>query len=252
MNNPQAYQEKSRLGRLLVSRGYLTEAQLETALQTQRSTQVRLGELLVSSGTISQRDLDRVLRHQSRYRRAAAFIAMVAVPLQPAISLASTTTSPGAESARAGELHHFGSRIQPLSDADLDQVTGQGRDSFLERLTEANLMAGRAADSVGGEDLVAELEPDARAGLALVAHTFVPVLNLLESDLTVTGVHYSADRPRYQILADGGLKLALPERIEEVRMDNIRVSGSQLPAMGNVSLHDIRFDPASSMTIRTR
>jgi len=46
--------------------------------------------------------------------------------------------------------------------------------------------------------------------------------------------------------------MAFPERIEEIRMDNIRVSGGSSPAMGNVSIQDIRFHPDSRMTIYTR
>ncbi|MFO7994188.1 MAG: hypothetical protein R6U69_08525 [Marinobacter sp.] len=50
----------------------------------------------------------------------------------------------------------------------------------------------------------------------------MPVLNFLDSDLTITGVHYAHNEPQNKVLSDGGLELAFPERIEQIRIDNTR------------------------------
>ncbi|MBC7182164.1 MAG: pilus assembly protein PilB, partial [Marinobacter sp.] len=55
----QGIEEKSRLGRLLVNRGYLSEGQLEDGLRVQRETGQRLGEVLVQAGWITRKELDR-------------------------------------------------------------------------------------------------------------------------------------------------------------------------------------------------
>ena len=60
----QGFEEKSRLGRLLVNRGYLSETQLEDGLRLQREAGQRLGEVFIQSGWISEKELNRVLKHQ--------------------------------------------------------------------------------------------------------------------------------------------------------------------------------------------
>jgi len=241
----QGKQEKSRLGRLLVNRGYISEAVLQDALAQQRASGAMLGEVLIAAGWLTERDLQRVLKHQSRYRNTAALVAMFAMPLQPVVSLAATVATPVLAKPETGQLFAENGGMSPLSDDDMAGVAGQGSDSLIDRIERVRQMPGEAK---AGNDAAV----DAIENLKLVANTFVPILNFLDSELTITGVHYSADTPRYELLADGGLKLALPDRIELVQMDNIRVSGSEGPSMGNVSLHNIRFDPSSSMTIYAR
>ncbi|TBW59010.1 pilus assembly protein PilB [Marinobacter halodurans] len=244
MKNHQGYQEKSRLGRLLVNRGHISEAQLEQALAEQRTSGVLLGELLVASGWVTERELSRALRQQRHYRRAAAVVAMVTLPLQPAVTLASAAPEKAEGAVTSGEMLD-GSGFRPLTEAEMSGVSGQGADDLLARIDQVSRMPDAVA---AGEDGKA----DAIEGLKLVAHTFVPVLNFLDSDLTISGVHYREDGLRLELLADGGLRMALPERIESVEMNDIRVSGTRGPSMGNVSLHNIRFAPESHMTIYTR
>ncbi|WP_404363034.1 pilus assembly protein PilB [Marinobacter sp.] len=249
MNVAQGYKEKSRLGRLLVNRGYLSEDELEQGLRLQRETGQRLGEALIQAGWLSERELKRVLRQQTRYRHAVAFAAMVSLPFQPMVSFASTTTSSAERVDDAGEIYQRNGSFTPLSDEELSGAAGQGGEQFLATLA-----------SVGGTAKTAEedrrtgraVSTDSLEGLNLVANTFVPLLSFLDSDVTVSGVHYSADRPRFQLLDNGRLRLALPERIEQIRMDNIRVSGGHTPSMGNVTLSDIRFEAGSSMTVYAR
>lgn len=245
MRITQGHQEKSRLGRLLVNRGYISEHELDNALQQQRASGALLGEVLIASGWITERELNRVLKHQKRYRNAAAFIAMATLPLQPVVTLAASAPGSASAATQSAQTYSKNGGFAPLSDSEMSRVSGQGSESLLARIERVGQMP---ADVEAGE----EGRADAIEGLKLVANTFVPILNFLDSDLTISGVHYRSDTPRLELLADGGLKLALPERIELIEMNDIRVSGSKGPSMGNVSLHDIRFDPASHMTIYTR
>lgn len=239
----QGFEEKSRLGRLLVNRGYLSESQLERGLGLQRETGQRLGEVLIQAGWISEKELHRVLKHQSRYRNAAALVTMVTLPFQPMVSFAATNTGASRVAVEAGQLHEKGG-LAPLSEAELASVSGQGDSTLLERIGRVSAMASQPENP--------ESRPDAIEGLKLAANVFVPVLNFLESDLAISGVHYRTGEPRFHIRDDGAVVLALPERIEQIRMDNIRVAGGHGASMGNVSIHDIQFHPDSRMTLYTR
>ncbi|MBR9869549.1 MAG: pilus assembly protein PilB [Gammaproteobacteria bacterium] len=251
MKIQKGFEEKSRLGRLLINRGYLTEADLEDALTLQRTSGQRLGEVLVASGRITEKDLIRVLKHQSRYRNTAALVTMMALPFQPLVSFASTTTDSDEAGvlASAGQLYE-GHGFAPLTDDEMAAVSGQRNIGLLDRIEKVAAMPANAADADGGSADEAGL--DAVEGVRLAANVFVPVLSFLDSDLTISGVKYRDGEERYSIRDDGAITLALPERIEEIRMDNIRVAGGNSASMGSVSIQDIRFHPASSMTIYTR
>jgi len=247
----QGFEEKSRLGRLLINRGYLSEGQLEEALHAQRSSGLRLGEVLVSAGWITEKELHRVLKHQSRYRNAAALVAVVALPFQPLVSFAATsnTSTDSAATAEAGQLYE-GSGFAPLSEDEMSNVSAQSGVNLLDRINTVASMPERAEAGDITDPDTAGL--DAVEGIRLAANVFVPVLSFLDSDLSITGVHYREGEARYSIRDDGALRLAMPERIEEIRMDNIRVMGGQTPSMGNISIQNIRFHPDSQMTIYTR
>ena len=49
--------DKSRLGRLLINRGYITDHQLEVALEGQRNAGLMLGEYLIQQGIAMLRHL---------------------------------------------------------------------------------------------------------------------------------------------------------------------------------------------------
>lgn len=241
----KGFEEKSRLGRLLVNRGYLSEEQLGEGLRLQRESGIRLGEVFITAGWITERELGRVLKHQSRYRSAAAMVTMAALPFQPLVTFAATNNANAAQAAEAGEL--FGAAgMSPLTESELAAVAGQGNSSLLDRI---GLVAGMAGSSGEGSD---QPTPDVIEGMKLTANVFVPMLNLLDSDFSISGVHYREGEPKYVVGEDGAVTMAFPERIEEIRMDNIRVSGGSSPAMGNVSIQNIRFHPDSRMTIYTR
>lgn len=237
----KGFEEKSRLGRLLVNRGYLSEGQVEEGLRLQRESGQRLGEVFITAGWITDRELGRVLKHQSRYRGAAAMVTMATLPFQPLVTFAAGNNASASQTAEAGELFDA-SGMSPLTENELSGVAGQGDNSLLDRI---GLVAGMTER--GGTT-----EPDVIEGLKLTANVFFPVLNVLDSDLSISGVHYREGEPRYVVSESGAVTMALPERIEEIRLDNIRVSGGGSPAMGNVSIQDIRFHPDSRMTIYTR
>lgn len=243
MTAHQHQQEKSRLGRLLVSRGYLSESQLQQGLAIQRETGQRLGEALVQCGWISERELHRVLRHQARYRHALAFMAMVSLPLQPLVTMASPQVATPPRNADSGLEYQQGRGLQALSDLEMAEHSGQGGSEFLTTVAELRTLA-----SNGGND---QGETDALDGLRFVATTFIPVLAFLDAEVSLDGVHYASGQPRFELQPDGGLKLALPERIDAIRMADLRVSAGGA-SLGSVSLHDVRFHPQSSMTIHVR
>ncbi len=93
MSRNQQVLEKSRLGRLLVNRGYITEEQLNLALLESHATGRRIGEHLVAAGLISEKQLNATLRRQRRTRNVAAFVTMMLAPLQPMMAFGATTTS---------------------------------------------------------------------------------------------------------------------------------------------------------------
>lgn len=248
MKISHGHEEKSRLGRLLVNRGYLTEAQLEKGLRLQRETGQRLGEVFVQSGWITERELHRVLKHQTRYRNAAALVTMVVLPFQPLLGFAANHNNNHSSRQDIGELYDK-EQFQPMTDAELSGAVGRATEDFLARVDLLRNMA-VAAESNRGEPMADE-QTDVIEGLKFVTNTFIPVLNFLDSDLTISGVHYRSDEPRYQIGNDGSLTLAMPERIEQIRMDNIRVSGGQGASLGNVTLTDIQFQAGSNIRIYT-
>lgn len=246
MKHSQGFEEKSRLGRLLVNRGYLSGTQLEEGLQLQRETGQRLGEVFVQSGWITERELHRVLKHQKRYRNAAALVTMVALPFQPMVSFAASNQNGNdLGAADAGQMISEGG-FEPMTDSEMASVSGRGDAALFEQFAQVGSMPG-AAQGAGDADAS---DPDAVEALKLASGVFVPVLNFLDSDLSVSGVHYREGVPRVAIRNDGGIDLALPERIEQIRMDNIRVGSG--PSMGNVTISDVRFHAGSSMTIHTR
>ena len=245
MKNRQGFNEKSRLGRLLINRGYLSGNQLEEGLRLQRETGQRLGEVFVQSGWITERDLQRVLRHQTRYRHAAALVTMVVLPFQPMVSFASGgQTNESAQGTADASQMIRGGRFSALTDQEMAGVAGRGDGRLFDRFEQLSSMPGAAlVDGEAGQ-------PDAIEALKLVTNVAVPVLNFLDSDLSISGVHYREGEAPFAITDDGRLELALPERIEQIRMENIRVGAS--PSMGNITISDVRFHAGSSMTIHAR
>ena len=251
--NPQEL-NRSRLGRLLVNRGYISEQQLQSALEQQRATGERLGEVAIASGWITQRDLERTLKHQKRYRYAAAFAAMAVAPLQPITALAATVPgAPVATPPTATQQARNNSGMKALSDSEMQSVSGQkGSGQFVATARDA------AAEPAGPSNLPQQ-EPESASedlsldALELTTRMFIPVLNFLDSELSVTGVHFSDDGVQPGFTEEGGFRFGLPERIERIEMRNIRVVGAGPDSsMGSVTMTNIEFSSDSRITIRPR
>ncbi|MFD2228786.1 hypothetical protein [Alkalimarinus sediminis] len=235
--------DKSRLGRLLVNRGYISEHQLDEALVHQRSTGQKLGEVLVAQGLLSDRDLERTLKHQKRYRYTAAFVAMVVTPLQPAIAFAATTqtSSASTDATAAEQVNTFKSKsgLKSLDDDSLAGVSAQGLTEDIQGLIQM---------------VNDEQKPDSVKVVKNLANVFMPVTNMLAWDSKVEGVEYDSNKPAFEMLAPGKMKLALPTRIEKISLENIKVAGTgvEAPSFGSVYMSDIRFAPDSNVTITVR
>ncbi|MCW7555985.1 hypothetical protein NX722_25825 [Endozoicomonas gorgoniicola] len=81
VNRAEAY-HKSRLGRILLKRGYVSEAQLKKATELQKQTGQRLGEVLLEMKDISLFQLRRALSNQTRIRFASSLAIALLQPLQ--------------------------------------------------------------------------------------------------------------------------------------------------------------------------
>lgn len=98
--------ERFRLGRLLVSKGHITDAQLEEALEGQRASGFPLGELLVANGWISAE----VLKSALEMQRGLVTAALVA-----ALTMASPGAITPAEAAQSATRSiDFAVRIPPV------------------------------------------------------------------------------------------------------------------------------------------
>jgi len=252
--------QKSRLGRLLVNRGYISEQQLDQALTAQAEQGCLLGEVLVAKGWVTERELQKVLRHQKNYRLATAAVTMIVAPLQPMFAVAATPmglplTSPKIEvsESQLGGLKG----LQALDDEALADVNAQG---FFPGIAPISL--GQNADGVAAgllhkydenEDYENQDDEEIAYELADTVLTVAglgPISNLIDADISIDGLEYHSDRPMMEVLEDGRMKMYMPKSIDRIAMENIRVKGSTDAAtMGSIYMSDISYGPRSSYTI---
>ncbi|RMF16782.1 MAG: type II secretion protein ATPase [Gammaproteobacteria bacterium] len=241
------YIDKSRLGRLLINRGYIDESQLAEALQRQKGTEKRLGEVLIELGYLTEKALARTLKHQSRYRYAAAFVAMVATPLQPLVAFGATATQAIPVSPTSA-LKVGGMRA--LTEDDMAEVSAQG-DVF----GAWGDLTGQVAQAreEAREKLAKGEEPEALDGVKTVTalgQMMFPLSHVLEADTKIEGVTWDPARAKPLFNEDGSMNVNLPTRIEHMYFDNIRVAGSTGPTMGSIRLEGIEFHDNASIVIR--
>lgn len=256
---------KSRLGRLLVNRGYITEAQLDEALVLQASSQMMLGEVLITQGWITEKDLQRTLKHQSRYRYTAAFVALVAAPFQPMLAMAATPMGLPAINNKveisSAEMGKF-SGMQMMDDEELSGVNAQGFGGSVPGMSTA-MSFGQNADVAAGlmhrfqdEDFEEPKDEQIAYELADTVLTVAglgPISNFIDADITIQGLKYQEGRSQIEILEGGKMKFYMPTEIERISMENIRVKGNDSgPTFGDIYISNVKYHPDSNYTISAK
>lgn len=263
--------QKSRLGRLLVNRGYISEQQLDQALIEQGRSGQRLGEVLVTKGWVSQTDLARVLKDQSRYRKIATVVALATAPLQPMMAAASpipTTLPINSVRAEVNQANTYGklNGLQMLDDEAMSGVSAQGfapGEIFGLAQSTAIAMAHNTDVASGMHNKYREDEEDKQPREEQIAHELNdtvlsslglgPISSLLDADMSIEGVKYMEGRAPVEVLGDGRIRFYMPTEIARISMENIRVKGETDGAtMGSIYMSNISFAPGSNYTISTR
>jgi hypothetical protein len=236
MHKRQEIQQKSRLGLLLINKGFITRPQLDQALRLQSETGMRLGEVLVDQGWITERQLNRSLKKQSRYRYAAAFAALLLGPLQPFMASANIERDPiSTEQVIEKKDRTLSSGLTALSDQDMGDVTAQGVSDNIGRLQD--ILENTLDTSDNGQN-----------SLETIANLLLPAANLFDADVEMSDISY-ADGRTNTLNADGSIGIALPTHIGQIAFKNVRVQGSDSGHLGDLYIKDIDLSNVSA-TIR--
>tara|TARA_B110000438_G_C15635658_1_gene572947 strand:- start:132 stop:851 length:720 start_codon:yes stop_codon:yes gene_type:complete len=236
MHKRQEIQQKSRLGLMLINKGFITRPQLDQALRLQSETGMRLGEVLIDQGWITERQLNRSLKKQSRYRYAAAFAALLLGPLQPFMASASIERDPiSTEQVIEKKDRTLSSGLTAMTDTDMGEITAQGASSNIPTIQD--ILANTLDTSDNGEST-----------LTTLGSLLMPATNLLDADVEMSGVTY-ADGPRTTLNADGSIAVALPSHIGQLAFKNVRVSGGEGEHMGDLYIKNIDLSNVN-VTIR--
>jgi hypothetical protein len=259
---------KSRLGRLLINRGYISESQLDEALQMQSDQNMMLGEVLIAQGWITSKELKRTLKHQSRYRYTAAFVALVAAPFQPMVAMAaSPLTLPIAAQASTNtelstkQMGTFGG-MQMLDDEELAGVNAQGFGAMPIGMA---MGFGQNADAVAAgfqhkyqdndefEEQDDEQVAYELADTVLTMAGLGPIGNMIDADITIEGLKYQEGRAPIEILEGGKMKFYMPTEIARISMENMRVKGNTSgPTLGDIYMSDIKYHPDSNYIVSAK
>lgn len=232
MQRKQEIQQKSRLGLLLINKGFITRAQLDQALQIQGKTDMRLGEVLIDQGWITERQLNRALKKQSRYRYAAAFTALLLGPLQPFMASANIER----ESISTEQvIEKKASGLTPMSDSAMGNITAQGVNSNVPNIQD--IMNNVVDTSDNGESTIETL-----------SNLLMPATNLLDADVEMSNVTYGQGE-RTTANSDGSIAVALPTHIGQIAFRNVRVKGGEGHSMGDLYIKDIDLSSVN-VTIR--
>ena len=250
MNKRQDIQQKSRLGTLLIHKGFITRQQLDEALTIQSAEGKRLGEVLLQKGWLTEKQLHSALRKQSRYRLVAAFTAMLVGPFQPFMANASSISDDNIDVAE--QMINSRSGMQRLSESDLSAITARGVTDTYERMLDIVSTNSGNGSANGGSDANNAFSSDEDTAITTLeglAASLIPGTNLLDADMEVTGGEYEPG-PRTTINADGSLDIQMPTRIRQIAFRNIRVAGTEGHHMGDVVIRDVSFGPGTSVKIQ--
>lgn len=258
---------QSRLGYLLLQKGFINRYQLNDALKLQAETGQLLGEVLLAQGLLTQRQLHKVLKRQSRYRLIAPFLAMLLAPLgltsswagslstatpvsdnvSPTLNLKTSHTVKPAE--KASPDHLAATTMAPLSDEEMSVVHGQAlaSESFINldgkvatqdataNLSNPLLTEGIVQEAVemdlltAFDQLLKETRGEREDELGVLNELGTLLLPIRQFlDADVTVTGVTYDhRPRRVVNHDGNVNLTLPQEIEEIAFRNMRVKGDQ-------------------------
>ena len=235
---------KSRLGLVLLEKGFISQQQLDTALREQAKTGKRLGEILVDWEMVSERQLRRALKKQSRYRLVAAFVAMMLGPVSFGAFASSTSTQDANESRSELAVNDY-KGLMSLDDTALANVSGQGQ-NLPQGLTDA--FNGILDESQGISDDENDL-----GVVDNIATVLNPLSQMIDADVSVKGVKYHSSKPRQTVNDDGSIDMSLPSEIEEIAFRNIRVKGSEEHSgFGDIIISGVRFSEQSNIRIQIR
>ncbi len=212
----QQLRQRSRLGQLLVSKGVISEAQLNEAIARQQGSGQRLGEILTELNLATQRQINSVLRTQKQLRIAAALVTALLGPVTAVASPLAVPLSPTTSARQQGS-----GGLRALDEAELSEAAGRGG------ITQEGLMA---------------LVKDSKQGsVQQLIKLMNPLLLAFEADTTIKNVVYDADSAKSVINPDGSITLRLPSSIGEIAINHIRVRGSDPggPSFGSLTLSDI-------------
>jgi len=260
---------KSRLGRILVNRGYINEDQLDLALKLQASENKMLGQVLIDQGLISEKDLKRTLKQQSRYRYTAAFIALATAPFQPMLAMAANPIGIPLNSQKVElssvNLGNF-QGLQALDDEEMSSVNAQGFGGPIPSMgIGMSTDYGKNADGIAAglqhkyrDDDDYEEQDDEQiayelADSALTMAGIGPISDLLDAKITIEGMKYQEGRSQIELLEGGKIKMYMPTEIARISIEDIRVKGNTSgPTMGSIFMSDIKYHPKSSYTISAK
>lgn len=141
MIDQKRLQQKSRLGTILINRRYVTQVQLDKALELQASSNLRLGEALIELGFIDQKQLKRALRRQNWLRSITAGVALVLAPFSPAFAASQGTTG---KSSSASSQISVTILPKTILNGEQSLKLGQGRSNLTDPLCFSNYAAANA------------------------------------------------------------------------------------------------------------
>jgi hypothetical protein len=242
---------RSRLGQILIEKKLISQEQLDAAIRAQEQSGRRLGEILADMKLITQAQVRGAVRRQRSLRMAAALATALLGPLHAYAAVAAAPAA-GVATRIAGEREgerEFGRGLRALSDAELGEVTAQGRkddelsDALRDQARQAELRLialGAQGGQQGLQTAVQHALPnDGVRVLGELAAVFNPLALMLSADTTVRDVSYDPANSQATVNKDGSITLRLPSTIGEISFRNIRVGSHPGPTFGSIEIHDI-------------
>jgi Curlin associated repeat len=168
--------QRSRLGRVVVERKWVTEEQLELALQLQQTSGQRLGEALVELGFVTRKQIERALRKQTNIRAVAMLVTLMAAPFQFARASTSADLAPIEFSTKADAPAAVSLRATTLT-ATTNLTTGskagiiqEGENNIANILQSGNQSIAMISQ-LGGNANSAQISQDGNLQVANISQT---------------------------------------------------------------------------------